>query len=124
MYKNYEWMFGSSLTLLWLAFAVVFVVAGWKIFEKAGEKGWKVLIPIYNAYITLKLVGRPAWWLLLMLIPWVNFVVSIILAIDVAKAFGKDVIFAILGLILTPFGALILGFGDAKYQGPRPVKLG
>lgn len=124
MYKNYEWMFNSSLTVLWLAFAIVFIVAGWKIFEKAGERGWKVLIPIYNAYITLKLVGRPAWWLLLMLIPWVNFIVSIIVAVDVARAFGKDVIFAILGLVLTPFGALILGFGDAKYQGPSPVKLG
>jgi Family of unknown function (DUF5684) len=55
---------------------------------------------------------------ILMFIPFVNFITWIILCIDVAKSFGKGVGFAI-GLILLPFiFFLILGFGSAQYQGP------
>ncbi len=34
--------------LIWLAIAVVMIAAYWKIFTKAGQPGWGVLIPIYN----------------------------------------------------------------------------
>ena len=58
------------------------------------------------------------WWILLMLIPFVNFIIRIILCIDLAKSFGKGVGFgiglALLGIIFFP----ILGFGSAQYQGP------
>jgi hypothetical protein len=53
-----------------------------------------------------------------MLIPFVNFIVAIILCIDLAKSFGKGVGFgigiALLGVIFLP----ILGFGSAQYEGP------
>ena len=67
--------FGGVMWILWLAFIVIYLVAMWKIFVKAGEEGWKCLIPIYNIIILLKIVGRPWWWLLLMFIPFVNFVI-------------------------------------------------
>ena len=35
------------------------IVALWKIFTKAGEPGWKSIIPIYNIIMLLKIVGRP-----------------------------------------------------------------
>ena len=93
-------------------------VSMWKIFVKAGQPGWAAIIPIYNAYILTKIVGRPWWWLLLMLIPFVNIVIAIILAIDLAKSFGKGGGFAV-GLILLGFVFYpILAFGDARYQGP------
>lgn len=38
------------------------VVAGWRIFEKAGERGWKSLIPVYNNYIRYRLAWRPLWF--------------------------------------------------------------
>jgi hypothetical protein len=57
----------------------------------------------------------------LMLIPIVNFIIWIILCIDVAKSFGKGVGFGI-GLLLLPFiFSLILGFGSAQYQGPSAL---
>lgn len=88
-------------------------------FKKAGHPGWAAIIPIYNIYILLKIAGRPGWWLLLLLIPFVNFVVYIVIALDVAKNFGQSPIFGIIGLWLFSFiGYLILGFGDAKYVGP------
>jgi hypothetical protein len=101
-----------------LLIAVLLIVAMWKVFTKAGQPGWASIIPIYNLYIWCKIVGRPGWWILLMLIPFVNIIVGIILCIDMAKSFGKGAGFgiglALLGVIFIP----ILGFGSAQYQGP------
>jgi hypothetical protein len=101
-----------------LLIALLLIVAMWKVFTKAGQPGWASLIPIYNLYIWCKIVGRPGWWIILLLIPFVNIIVGIILCIDMAKSFGKGVGFgiglALLGIIFWP----ILGFGSAQYQGP------
>jgi hypothetical protein len=93
------------------------IAAMWKVFSKAGQPGWAVIIPIYNIYIMCKVAGRPGWWVLLMFIPLVNLIIAIILNIDIAKNFGQGVGFGI-GLIILPFIFLpILGFGSAQYQG-------
>ena len=103
--------------IIGLLVALLMIVAMWKVFAKAGQPGWASIIPIYNLYIWCKFVGRPAWWIILMLIPLVNIIVGIVLCIDMAKSFGKGVGFGIglafLGIIFLP----ILGFGSAKYQG-------
>ena len=105
-------------TIISLLIALLVIVAMWKVFTKAGQPGWASIIPIYNIYIWCKIVGRPGWWVILMLIPFVNFIILIILSIDMAKSFGKGVGFglglAFLGIIFLP----ILGFGSAQYQGP------
>lgn len=103
--------------VFWLAVVVAVIVGGWKMFEKAGQPGWAILIPIYNAYIMLKIAGRPGWWLLLCFIPLVNIAIAIIVAIDVAKAFGQSAAFGFFLLfLLCGIGYLILGFGDYRYQ--------
>jgi hypothetical protein len=105
-------------TIIALLITLVVIVALWKVFTKAGQPGWASIIPIYNLYIWCKIVGRPAWWIILMLIPFVNFIICLILCIDLAKSFGKGAGFgiglALLGIIFFP----ILGFGSAQYQGP------
>jgi Ca2+/Na+ antiporter len=112
-------LFGGMAMLFWLAVGVVVIVGGWKVFEKAGHPGWAILIPIYNAYIMVKIAGRPGWWVLLYRIPLVNIVIAIIVAIDVAKAFGQSAAFGFFLLfLLCGIGYLILGFGDYRYQGP------
>ena len=101
-----------------LLIAVIVIAAMWKIFTKAGQPGWACLIPIYNIYILCKIVGRPGWWVILMFIPFVNFIIGIILCIDLAKSFAKGVGFG-LGLVFLSFIFYpILGFGSAQYQGP------
>jgi hypothetical protein len=109
---------GPLFWIFSLAFTILVIAACWKIFTKAGQPGWAAIIPIYNLYIWCKIVGRPAWWIILMLIPFVNFIICIILCIDLAKSFGKGAGFgiglALLGIIFFP----ILGFGSAQYQGP------
>jgi hypothetical protein len=104
--------------IIGLLIALLLIVAMWKVFTKAGQPGWASIIPIYNLYVWCKIVGRPGWWIILMLIPFVNFIIGIILCIDMAKSFGKGAGFgiglALLGIIFWP----ILGFGSAQYQGP------
>jgi hypothetical protein len=108
---------GSPILLIVWLLIMVFIVAGfWKTFTKAGKPGWGAIIPIYNVILLLEIAGRPIWWILLLLIPVVNFVVGIIVAFDVAKNFGKGAGFGLglffLGFIFYP----ILGFGDARHQ--------
>ena len=109
-------------TIVGLLIALLLIVAIWKVFTKAGQPGWASIIPIYNLYIWCKVVGRPGWWIILLLIPLVNIIVAIILNIDTAKSFGKGAGFgiglALLGVIFWP----ILGFGSAQYQGPAATR--
>ena len=49
-----------------LALLVLRIIARWKIFEKAGEKGWKAIIPFYSDYIFYKIIDMvPFFWALL-----------------------------------------------------------
>jgi hypothetical protein len=104
--------------LLSLAITVAVIAGFWKVFTKAGRQGWKAIIPLYNAYVLLKIVGRPGWWLILYLIPVVNFIIFIVVNNDLSKSFGKGTGFTI-GLTFLPFiFGPILGFGSAQYVGP------
>jgi len=107
---------GGVFFLLYLAFIVVVIAGMWKTFQKAGEPGWGAIVPIYNTYLLLKIAGRPGWWLVLFLIPVINFIISIIVSIDIANNFGKGTGYG-LGLGFLPFIFYpMLGFGDASYQ--------
>ena len=109
----------SIMMILMLAVAVVFIIGLWKVFVKAGQPGWAVLIPIYNAYILLKIAGRPGWWILLFMIPLVNIVIVALVSIDVAKSFGQSAVFGLVLLfLLCGVGYLFLGFGKYRYVGP------
>jgi hypothetical protein len=85
---------------------------------KAGEPGWGAIVPIYNLYLNCKIAGRPEWWLILFFVPFINIVIGLILAMDVATAFAKSAGFGI-GLWLLSFIFVpILGFGSAAYTKP------
>ena len=58
----------STYSLIILAFYVLIIVAQWKIFTKAGQEGWKALIPIYNVVVLYKIIGLSPWLLLLYLL--------------------------------------------------------
>jgi len=116
---------GLVMLLFWLAILAVCIVAFWKVFTKAGQPGWAAIVPIYNIIVLLQIAGRPAWWVLLMLIPIVNIVISLIVAIDVAKSFGQSPVFGVVMLwLLSIIGYLVLGFGSAKYIGPAAASGG
>ncbi len=100
-------------------FIFIIIIAGlWKIFEKAGKPGWAAIIPIYNLVVLLEIVNKPVWWIILLLIPFVNLVIAIILYHQLSLSFGQGVGMTILMIIL-PFVAFpMLGFGSATYTKP------
>jgi hypothetical protein len=105
-------------SLFSLAFFGLMLASFWQIFIKAGREGWEGLVPIYNIYLFIQLVGKPGWWIFLLLIPVVNLVIIVLISLEVAKCFGKPAPFAI-GLLLLPFVFYpILAFTDAEYSRP------
>lgn len=69
---------GATIGMI-AAFAIVLyvltVIATWKIFKKAGEPGWKCLIPIYNVYIMYKIVGMAGWFWGILLVGILGYIV-------------------------------------------------
>lgn len=108
---------GPLAGIIGLVIVVFFVVCWWKIFTKAGQPGWAIIIPFYNLYVMLKIAGKPGWWLVLFFIPLVNFVIMILMVVGIAQNFGKGTGF-ILGLIfLSIIFIPILAFGESTYVG-------
>ena len=110
---------GAAIIVVYLAIVIFLIVSVWKVFAKAGKPGWAAIVPIYNMIVLLQICGRPVWWIILMLIPFVNIIIIIIVYNDLSKSFGQGVGFTIglifLGIIFLP----ILAFGSSyKYIGP------
>jgi hypothetical protein len=99
-----------------IAFGVLMIASMWITLEKAGLPGWACLIPIYNVIVLLQLAGKPLWWFLLLLIPFVNIIILFMIYIAIAQNFGKGVGFGV-GLVFLSFIFFpILAFSDARYQ--------
>jgi hypothetical protein len=105
-------------SLAFVVFLVFEIAALWLVFVKGGRRGWAALIPLYNIYVLLKVVGRPGWWLILYFIPIVAVIVHVIVAVDLGGSFAKGTGFKV-GLVFLPMVFVpILGFGAASYAGP------
>lgn len=110
-----------------LLIAAFMVICQWKIFTKAGQPGWAVLVPFYNIYVYTQVIKRPSWWMALYflgIIPILGSIAVLVIVIldqiRLAKVFGKDSGFAV-GLIFLSIVFLpILAFGSSKYQDDMP----
>lgn len=136
-------IFLGSIIILFaaaLAWYILQAVAYWKIFTKAGEAGWKSIVPFYNLYTQYKLTWNPMWFFVLVGCAAVNVVlggaegifyiistitslavgvIGIISNFKLSQAYGHGVGFAIGLIFLNPIFMLILGFGSSEYQGPQ-----
>ena len=109
--------YSSTLTGGGVVGYVLLAIGLWQVFKKSGVTPWFALIPIINLWGVLITVKRPWWWLLLWLIPIVNIVIAIIVAVELARKFGKGGVFAFFLLFLFPvIGCLIIGFGQSRYN--------
>ena len=118
------------LGLIALAVAIFMIIAECKLFTKAGEKWWKVFVPIYNTWVQNKIVGLAWWWLPIFLVAsaltevqTLGFVAGMAVILvsfnynyNLAKKFGKSNGFAVLTTFLPVIGIPILAFGSAKYD--------
>ncbi|WP_029987454.1 DUF5684 domain-containing protein [Leucobacter sp. PH1c] len=101
--------------LIWY---VLTAIALWRVFSKAGYPGILALIPIVNIFILVKVAGYSAWMTLLYLIPIVNFIFGIFVALRMGESFGKGGVFSVFLLwLLNPIGYFILGYGSAQFRG-------
>ena len=133
----------SSLLIILIALIILLTVAEWKILTKAGEKGWKSLIPFYNIFVSHHIVGMSHTWFIIEVIAWIiEFVLElvkmpapVVLAVGIAvgiftlvselvhiikmcSCFGKGTGFKI-GMILIPeLFMLIIAFGKSEYKKP------
>ena len=108
---------------------LVFIIASWRLFSKAGKPGWAIIIPFYNLYIYTQIIQRPGWWILLyfsIAIPAVGALALVFLSIvdqlRLAKVFGRSAGFGVglilLGWIFFP----ILAFSGSQYDAHRVVE--
>ena len=139
------WLFaGLGMLLIPLAIVgiilrILRIIALWKAFERAGEPGWKALVPIYCSYIQYKLSGMKNWFwygLLIAVIAWIvaacipdqqelitnigsaiTWIIYIVMLFKFARKYGWGVFTSVLFVLFYPICILILGFGNYKYEG-------
>ena len=123
---------GLVSTYIWivLIILVLTIIAQWKLFEKAGEAGWKCLIPIYSTVVLFRIAGISPWWVLgylAVIIPGIGGLITLGIAIYamimLAKAFGKGAGFTVGLILLNTIFIMILGFGSSSYQLNRKPKM-
>jgi signal peptidase I len=92
----------------------------WKIFVKAGRQAWEAFIPGYNFWIWLKLVEKPWWWMILLLIPGVNIMIYLIMVYLTIRNFEVEKPLEYIGGTVFSFFYLpYLGFSDKyRFMGP------
>jgi hypothetical protein len=102
-----------------LAVFLITAIGWWKLFEKAGQPGILAFIPIVNVLIYCSIAGNMLYFILL-IIPVVNVFGLIYVHFKIAQAFGQGVLFALGLTFFLPAFAIILGFGDYRYEG-KPI---
>lgn len=110
--------------LFLFAYLIVLYATLWKFFVKAGRKAWEGWVPFYNIYVWNKIIGKPWWWLFLLLVPGVNFLMLIIMNVNLAICFNaRNRQHYLLACFLPWYALPKLAFGaQYTYGGPLPVK--
>ena len=128
------------ISLVWY---IIMVIANWRIFTKAGEAGWKSIIPFLNTYVLFKIAWNiKMFWIMLgtfvagsvctaivgeqggvlaiigAVFSLASCVVGIIVVHKLSKSFGHGIGFTLGLLFLSPIFTLILGLGSSEYIGP------
>ena len=124
--------FIMAYALFAFIFYILQVIAYWKIFTKAGEEGWKSIIPIYNGYVQYFWVelGLAVGGGILNSFGGIEGVIgslallgtalmNVVALYKLACAYGHGIGFTIGLFFLNPLFMLILGFGDSEYMGPQ-----
>ncbi len=81
-----------TLLIFILSLPVLFTIPAlfaYKLVEKAGISGWKMLIPFYNLVLLVQLTGRSYWWYLWLIMPFINVFTFMLLLIEFIKGFNK-----------------------------------
>jgi signal peptidase I len=75
--------------VFFIAVQVIHFLGTWKLYENAGRKRWQAAIPVYNAIVLMKIIGRPTWWTILLFIPIINLIMFPVIWVETIRSFGK-----------------------------------
>ncbi len=119
----------SAYAIFFILTIILTVVGLWKLFEKAGYPGWIAIIPFYNFYIWLKIIHKPLWWYIFIIVPFINVFTLLLMIVELVKTFKKHGLIEQAISVIVPFIYLpYLGFKkDEKYYDPskhKPEKKG
>ena len=121
--------FGMILVAGIVVIGIVTLIGMWKVFTKAGEPGWAVLVPVYNIIVLLRVAGLPWYWVftpLILIIPLLGAIAYLAWIVwvhhRISTNFGQGVGFTIGLTLLGPIFWLILGFGSSKYVAEQPAQ--
>lgn len=99
---------------------ILFVAAVWPLLKKAGQPAWVALIPVVAAFFIVRAAGLSAWWTLLYLVPIVNIVFAVIVALRLGRAFDHGALFSIFLLWLFPLvGYFIVSYSRDTHNPAR-----
>ena len=107
-----------------LALQVIHFLGTWKLYIAAGYKKWHAAIPIFNAIVLMKIIGRPKWWVILLFIPTINLVLFGVIWVETIRCFGKNKMIDTL-LVLLTFGLSIYSLNysnELNYISDRSLK--
>jgi signal peptidase I len=76
--------------IFFLAVQAIHFFGTWKLYVAAGRKSWEAAIPVYNAIVLLKIIGRPSWWTILLFLPIINLIIFPVIWIEILSSFGKS----------------------------------
>ena len=111
-----------SITAVYLLVCIAIVglhVGLYPVFLKAGQKGWKSLIPIYNCWIWLKILSRPWWWILLIIFPFISIFMLYMMIWKTIRLFGKtSYLYLIFGTFFFFLYLPYLGFSKRERYTP------
>ncbi len=79
----YQWF------VFFLFIQVIHFLGTWKLYVAAGKKSWEAAIPVYNAIVLMKIIGRPTWWTVLLFIPVINLILFPVIWVETLRSFGK-----------------------------------
>ena len=107
---------------------ILFILGGllvwaslYPIFEKAGKKGWQALVPIYHFYVWLEITGKPRWWIILFILPFINIFMVLLMAVETARSMGKTSLWEHSLAAILPFAYLpyLAWFSGEKFLKPE-----
>ena len=90
----YQWF------VFFLLIQIIHFLGTWKLYESAGRKRWQAAVPIYNAIVLMKIIGRPTWWTILLFIPIINLIMFPVIWVETLRSFGKrSTLDTVLGIV-------------------------
>jgi signal peptidase I len=80
----------SQWFIFFLLVQVIHFIGTWKLYVSAGRKAWEAAIPVYNAIVLFKIIGRPTWWTILLFLPIINLILFPVVWVETLRSFGKN----------------------------------